>query len=66
MKLIDNLKQRRTYYNLSKTLPVSKSEVKNVIEEITELIPDFAKDVLFLLLLSCSFFFQQNNTLYNF
>ena len=40
MKLIDNLKQRRTYYNLNKTLPVSKSEVKTVIEEITELIPD--------------------------
>ena len=40
MKLIDNLKQRRTYYNLNKTLPVSKSEVKKVIEEITELIPD--------------------------
>ena len=40
MKLIDNLKQRRTYYNLNKTLPVSKHEVKKVIEEITELIPD--------------------------
>ena len=40
MKLIDNLKQRRTYYNLNKTLPVSKSEVKKVIEDITELIPD--------------------------
>ena len=40
MKLIDNLKQRRTYYNLNKTLPVSKSEVKKVIEEITELVPD--------------------------
>ena len=40
MKLIDNLKQRRTYYNLNKNLPVSKSEVKKVIEEITELIPD--------------------------
>ena len=40
MKLIDNLKQRRTYYNINKTLPVSKSEVKKVIEEITELIPD--------------------------
>ena len=35
MKLIDNLKQRRTYYNLNKKLPVSKSEVKKVIEEIT-------------------------------
>ena len=40
MKLIDNLKQRRTYYNLNKKLPVSKSEVKKVIEEITELVPD--------------------------
>lgn len=40
MKFIDNLKQRRTYYNLNKTLPVSKSEVKKVIEDITELIPD--------------------------
>ena len=40
MKLIDNLKQRRTYYNLNKNLPVSKAEVKKVIEEITELIPD--------------------------
>lgn len=40
MKLIDNLNQRRTYYNLNKTLPVSKSEVKKVIEDITELIPD--------------------------
>lgn len=40
MRLIDNLKQRRTYYNLNKTLPVSKSEVKKVIEDITELIPD--------------------------
>lgn len=40
MKLIDNLKQRRTYYNLNKNLPVSKSEVKKVIEEITELVPD--------------------------
>ena len=40
MKLIDNLKQRRTYYNLNKTLPVSNDEVKKVIEEITELVPD--------------------------
>ncbi len=40
MKLIDDLKQRRTYYNLNKTLPVSKSEVKRVVEEITELVPD--------------------------
>ena len=40
MKLIDTLKQRRTYYNLNKTLPVSNDEVKKVIEEITELIPD--------------------------
>ena len=40
MKLIDNLKQRRTYYNLNKKLPVSNAEVKKVIEEITELIPD--------------------------
>ena len=28
MKLIDDLKQRRTYYNLNKTLPVSNAEVK--------------------------------------
>lgn len=40
MKLIDNLKQRRTYYNINKTLPVSNAEVKTVIEEITELVPD--------------------------
>ena len=40
MKLIDDLKQRRTYYNLNKILPVSKSEVKRVVEEITELVPD--------------------------
>ena len=40
MKIIDVLQKRRTYYNLNKTLPVSKSEVKKVIEEITELVPD--------------------------
>ena len=40
MKLIDTLKQRRTYYNLNKTLPVSNDEVKKVVEEITKLVPD--------------------------
>ena len=40
MKIIDVLQKRRTYYNLNKTLPVSKSEVKRVVEEITELVPD--------------------------
>ena len=40
MKLIDDLKQRRTYYNLNKTLPVSNAEVKKVVEEITKLVPD--------------------------
>ena len=40
MKIIDVLQKRRTYYNLNKILPVSKSEVKRVVEEITELVPD--------------------------
>lgn len=40
MKIIGVLQKRRTYYNLNKTLPVSKSEVKRVVEEITELVPD--------------------------
>lgn len=40
MKIIDVLQKRRTYYNLNKTLLVSKSEVKRVVEEITELVPD--------------------------
>jgi len=40
MKIIDVLQKRRTYYNLNKILSVSKSEVKRVVEEITELVPD--------------------------
>ena len=40
MKIIDVLQKRRTYYNLNKILPVSKSELKRVVEEITELVPD--------------------------
>lgn len=36
----DSLRKRRSYYQLSKELPVSEEVVRALIEETTELVPD--------------------------
>lgn len=40
MQIINSLKKRRTYYNIKKELPVSIEKVIEMVEEITELVPD--------------------------
>ena len=40
MSIIQSLKQRRSYYNIKKELPVDESQVIKRIEELTELVPD--------------------------
>lgn len=40
MKIVEALKNRRTYYSLNKNLPVGEAEVKKLVEEVTELVPD--------------------------
>ncbi|MDD2414749.1 MAG: nitroreductase family protein [Eubacteriaceae bacterium] len=40
MSLVDVLKQRRSYYQINKNLPVSEDAVIKRIEELTELVPD--------------------------
>lgn len=40
MNIINSLKRRRTYYNIKKEMPVSIEKVIEVVEEITELVPD--------------------------
>lgn len=40
MSIIQALKQRRSYYNINKELPVEESRVVSLAEELTELVPD--------------------------
>lgn len=40
MKIIDTLQERRSYYDISKKLPVEESEVFDFIKKATELVPD--------------------------
>lgn len=40
MSILEGLKQRRSYYEINKELPVSKEKIKEVVEEVTELVPD--------------------------
>lgn len=40
MSVKESLKQRRSYYNINKTLPVKEGEVISMVQELTELVPD--------------------------
>lgn len=40
MKIVNSLRGRRSYYNINKQLPVSEETVFELIEDVTELIPD--------------------------
>lgn len=40
MSIYEGLKLRRSYYQLNKELPVSTEEIKSLINEVTELVPD--------------------------
>lgn len=40
MAVMEGLEKRRSYYQLSKELPVTVEEVKKLLEEVTELTPD--------------------------
>lgn len=40
MQIVNSLKKRRTYYKIKKELPVSIENVIEIVEEITELVPD--------------------------
>lgn len=40
MSIVKSLEKRRTYYNINKELPVSEDEVIELIQELTELVPD--------------------------
>ena len=40
MSIINGLKERRTYYNINKSLPVSEEVLVKTIEDVTELVPD--------------------------
>lgn len=40
MKIIESLKNRRSYYNINKDLPVQVSEIEKLIKDATELVPD--------------------------
>lgn len=40
MSIYEGLKLRRSYYQLNKELPVSTDEIKGLINEVTELVPD--------------------------
>lgn len=40
MKTLEILKNRRTYYNINKTLPVKEEKLIDFIKETTELVPD--------------------------
>lgn len=40
MSVAESLKQRRTYYNINKALPVKESVVTGLVKELTELVPD--------------------------
>lgn len=40
MSITNALRQRRSYYNIEKTLPVEQQEVIRLVEDCTELVPD--------------------------
>lgn len=40
MSIVESLEKRRSYYNINKTLPISKEEVIDTIIKVTELVPD--------------------------
>lgn len=40
MSIVDSLKKRRTYYNISKDVKVSKDVILEKIKAVTELVPD--------------------------
>lgn len=40
MSITEALRQRRSYYNIGKTLPVEQEEVVRLVEDCTELVPD--------------------------
>lgn len=40
MNIVESLKKRRTYYNINKELPVENTEIINLVNELTELVPD--------------------------
>lgn len=40
MQIVNSLKKRRTYYNIKKELPVPIEKVIELVEEVTELVPD--------------------------
>lgn len=40
MKIIDSLKDRRSYYQIDKNIGVGEDEVLRLVEEATELVPD--------------------------
>lgn len=40
MNIIKSLEKRRTHYEIDKNLSVSKSEIENVVKQVTELVPD--------------------------
>lgn len=40
MSIVDSIAKRRTYYQLNKNLPVAQQDVVELVEKITELVPD--------------------------
>lgn len=40
MKILESLKERRTYYGIGKEIPVSEDKVVDLINEAAELVPD--------------------------
>lgn len=40
MKITEALQQRRSYYGIDKSLPISEETLMKTVEEITELVPD--------------------------
>ncbi|HOO28999.1 MAG TPA: nitroreductase family protein [Lachnospiraceae bacterium] len=40
VNIIESLKERRSYYNIGKELPVEENKVLELVEELTELVPD--------------------------
>lgn len=40
MKILESLRKRRSYYDINKELPIDEAKVIELIEEVTELIPD--------------------------
>ena len=40
MSIINSLKKRRTHYDIKKDLPISQDELVEIVEKVTELVPD--------------------------